>query len=208
MSGGGDEELDGCAICLRVGFDDACRTKCNHCFCKTCVERVLDQGTQNCPMCREHMSLYSVVEIRTGEPLRRPEVSSIWGSIFVQGGRIGLASYHFAEDRSKAWIAYDENVIPSSWVLDNGTRPPAKKEFLCPQFNAETLTFTGTIDWSPTAFDSDVKWVYTMHFDESFDFICGGKVSAYGEDDTPREEMKFREQLFYQRVRGQDVPPA
>ena len=53
--------------------------------------------------------------------------------------------------------------------------------------NEETRTFRGTVDWSPTAWQGDQKWVYEMVFSADFDTIVGGGVEAIPVDGTAAE---------------------
>jgi len=201
-SSGGSEDQS-CAICFQSqkNWQDAVQTECGHAFCSECVEEALDFGMRNCPLCRGRMSMYNVVNMRTKKALRLPEITTIWGATFIQNNELGLASYHFAEDGSAAWISYDPEVIPSCWLLRNGKPPPARKYFVDFGYDVAKRTFRGIIDWSPTTFDGHVKWVYTMVLDESMNFIEDGGIKAYDANGKMCEEMYFLEHLFYRRVR-------
>ncbi len=37
----------------------------------------------------------------------------------------------------------------------------------------DTRTFTGTIDWSPTSWQGDQRWVYQMYFSKDLEQIIG-----------------------------------
>lgn len=43
------------------------------------------------------------------------------------------------------------------------------------------------MDWSPTAWQGDQKWVYEMVFSADFDTIVGGGVEAIPVDGTAAE---------------------
>lgn len=168
-----------------------------------------------------------------------PAAISILGQTYIQGARIGVASYHFpagtapvdvsnddelpagsssapaadqpaeppAEDAAAAaaavstptgaYISYEH--APASWTLDDGSRPPARKFFLNPTFDAATRTFTATIEWGPTTFGGDGRWDYTMVFDEGFDAIVGGQVRAFKADGTEKAPIIFGQHLVYER---------
>jgi hypothetical protein len=66
-----------------------------------------------------------------------PDVSTIFGLVFVQGGHAGVASYHFASP-DDCWISYAD--APEEWKLDDGSRPMPKKPFTAVAFDAATRT--------------------------------------------------------------------
>ena len=111
--------------------------------------------------------------------------SSIFGSVYVQGGLKGLkrdllggrtlegasyspvlegvASYHF-ESREQCYISYANS--PESWRLDDGSRPPGRKPFEQISYDESTRTFKGRVSW-PEPFDGAVRWDYTIVFSEA-----------------------------------------
>jgi len=105
-----------------------------------------------------------------------PSATSIVGQVYVQGGTVGLASYHF-ESLEDCYISYEN--APDSWKLADGSSPPARKLFLSPAFDAETRTFTGTIEWGANTFGGHARWEYTMVFSETFDMIVSGAVRCF-----------------------------
>jgi len=106
----------------------------------------------------------------------------------VQGGRIGLASYHFVSP-TDCYISYEH--APGGWTLEDGSSPPARKPFLSPSYDAATRTFTGLIDWAPSTFGGDQRWEYTMVFSDSHDTIVGGHVNSYKRDGSAGTPMRF-----------------
>ena len=155
---------------------------------------------------------------------QRNAPSTICGSIYVQGGALGLASYHFPSvstdpvtqevadgeggeavlgfwDRS--YISYES--APEAWKLDDGSRPPAQKCFEGAAFDDTTRTFTGTINWcgpdgACPSFGGDARWEYTMTFSEDFATICGGRVLGFSASSpNPTSEHVFGRDLHYAR---------
>eukprot|EP00560_Eucampia_antarctica_P005048 CAMPEP_0197837216 /NCGR_PEP_ID=MMETSP1437-20131217/31462_1 /TAXON_ID=49252 ORGANISM="Eucampia antarctica, Strain CCMP1452" /NCGR_SAMPLE_ID=MMETSP1437 /ASSEMBLY_ACC=CAM_ASM_001096 /LENGTH=272 /DNA_ID=CAMNT_0043444069 /DNA_START=292 /DNA_END=1110 /DNA_ORIENTATION=+ len=120
----------------------------------------------------------------------RPSDASPYGHIFIQAGRVGLASYHFVhEGEGGTYISYEN--APEEWKLDDGSSPPIQKHFLNPQYDAATQTFTGKIDWAPTSFGGDVRWDYTMVFSSTIDKIVQGSVKCFKLDGTTGRELQF-----------------
>jgi hypothetical protein len=121
------------------------------------------------------------------------------GCVFIQGGLIGLASYHFPSDAGieSAYISYE--AAPSSWLLDNGNPPPLRKAFTRPCFDSETRTFRATIDWSESSFGGSVKWEYTMVFASDYSHIIGGSVQCFSDATLPpSSESLYGRELIYE----------
>ena len=93
-----DFPAEECPICMGA-LVDPCRTRCGHIFCSECLKQSFPAETATsagrCPLCRGAISLFSTVSIATESALRPPAVSTIFGTTFLQGGRPGVASYHF-----------------------------------------------------------------------------------------------------------------
>lgn len=116
--------------------------------------------------------------------------ASPYGLTFIQGGRIGLASYHFIhEGEGGSYISYEH--APEQWRLDDGSFPPARKHFKDPQYDSSTRTFTGQIEWAPTSFGGEARWEYTMIFSADMDAIVGGMVKAFKPDGSASRNHKF-----------------
>jgi hypothetical protein len=66
------------------------------------------------------------------------------GCVFMQGGLLGLASYHFPSISGidGAYVSYE--AAPPSWLLDNGQPPP-------PQKRARATRQSDSSDCSPSA---------------------------------------------------------
>ena len=194
-----DDCNDNCPICLNE-LAAAVRTQCGHVFCGTCFSRSQEQAAmhfqQTCPYCRQEVSLYTTVDVVSGEPLRRPDVDSIYGCVFLQAGARGMASYHFV-DADDCYISYE--AAPDDWRLDDGSPPPERKRFEAPTYDASTRTFHGTIDWSDNLFHGDARWEYTMVFSESFNIIRGGQMQAYAPDGSSTRRNRFPHELKYWR---------
>ena len=82
-------------------------------------------------------------------------VNTIFGSVYIQGGRVGLASYHF-DAPDNVYISY-KNAY-STWKLDDGSPPPVTKRFVNPHYDEAKRTFTGTVLWSDVSFNGDARW--------------------------------------------------
>ena len=125
---------------------------CGHlAACAECAD-----GLESCPLCRRAISLYSTVSVESALPLRVPAVATIFGSTYLQGGKPGVAAYHF-DAEADCYISYEH--APPGWRLDDGSSPPAKKPFLNPKYDPATRTFTGTIEWSEATINGgDARW--------------------------------------------------
>ena len=189
-----------CPICLNALVEPV-QTRCGHSFCRACFTRALEQGlgyhVQQCPMCRQPVSWYSTLHSVTGEPLRRPQVSSIFGSVYLQRGAPGVAAYHFVSPE-ECFISYES--APSEWRLEDGSAPPARKHFEAASYDADSRTFRGTIDWGDNPFGGSARWEYTMVFSSNFSSIEGGQVRAFRADGSESTPHRFGIHLRYGRV--------
>lgn len=190
-----------CAVCLDV-LKDVCKTSCNHYFCRDCIKRSIlfppPHSATVCPYCRAPTSLYTVKDVSSGLPLKSSDVNSIFGLTFIQAGEVGVASYHF-DSLDDSYISYAS--CPPAWKLGDGSQPAARKPFTNTNYDAETRTFTGEIDWSPTTFGGDAQWQYTMVFDHGFNAIVQGHVVAIAPDGSSSSRSLFGKGLFYRRHR-------
>ena len=129
--------------------------------------------------------------------LHRSPPTHLLGCAFMQGGCLGLASYHFPVDAGieGAYISYE--AAPASWLLDNGQPPPRRKAFVNATFDEDSRTFRGSIDWSESTFGGDVRWEYTMIFGDDYSHIVGGSVERYSNDDTGPSQSVYGRDLHY-----------
>ena len=98
-----------CPICY-CEVAKACRTPCGHVFCADCFTASLPPETPSsgkCPICRRLVSLYNTVTVEDGSPLRSPPISTIFGQTYLQGGKVGVASYHFVSPND-CYISYEK----------------------------------------------------------------------------------------------------
>ena len=95
-------------------------------------------------------------------------LKSIENQIYIQGNKLGLASYHFGEFDGKQnhFISY-LNAYPT-WKLSNGEKPDEKKYFIDPKYSPEERSFEGIIDWRPNTFSGSSIWIYKMIFSNDF----------------------------------------
>ena len=128
-------------------------------------------------------------------------MSSIFGCAYLQGGSKGVASYHFVSPED-CYISYAS--APSSWRLEDGSAPPARKQFQMPSYEPETRTFRGTIDWGDNPFGGSARWEYEMNFSAEFDAITDGAVRFFQLDGSEKDPVPFgvggRRRLVYERV--------
>eukprot|EP00511_Aplanochytrium_stocchinoi_P006091 CAMPEP_0204830192 /NCGR_PEP_ID=MMETSP1346-20131115/8385_1 /ASSEMBLY_ACC=CAM_ASM_000771 /TAXON_ID=215587 /ORGANISM="Aplanochytrium stocchinoi, Strain GSBS06" /LENGTH=348 /DNA_ID=CAMNT_0051960341 /DNA_START=764 /DNA_END=1810 /DNA_ORIENTATION=- len=119
----------------------------------------------------------------------------IFGSVFVQVGAQGVASYHF-DAPEESFICYAG--APECWKLDNGKAPPYKKYFEDVSYDHEARIFRGTISWAETPFSGFIRWQYEMLFNPEFTSICGGTCTMYQKDpDKSPTVHRFGVSLFY-----------
>ena len=191
-----------CAVCLS-NFSRKCITPCNHEFCKDCIIQSIQYSFRNrnrtaCPLCRTDINIHSIKI--NGVPLIERQAKTIFGSVYVQGFTLGLASYHF-DSEGDCYISYCSPKCSIWPPLDDGSRPPAKKLFENMSFDLERRTFEGDIIWAPNSWRGDKRWKYQMEFSENFDTICGGFVQRYDELDSTEPEScsTYGESLLYDR---------
>lgn len=121
--------------------------------------------------------------------------TTIFGSVYVQGGKEGFESYHFGE--SGSYISYA--AVPPSWQLDDGSCLPKKKDFLNTLYDIQTRTFRGTVQWSTVNFGEDSKREYRMVFSEDLMEIEGGEVTRYDAEGKKRNKVEtYGSELFYE----------
>jgi len=140
---------------------------------------------------------------------QKPPYSTIAGGVFVQGGLVGRASYHFDQlpraERAEGAEGGDGScylsyaAAPRQWQLDDGSRPPERKPFVDASYDAASRTFRGTIDWRPRTFGNGSRWEYTMVFDPLFLEIAGGEVVIYNADGAETTRHRFGADLRYAR---------
>jgi len=118
--------------------------------------------------------------------------------MYVQGTRLGLASYWFDRDITKSYICYDP-IECSHWLLDNGERPPERKYFENASYDPATRTFRGIIRWEPVRFHGDSMWTYTVIFNQDFTAISHGQVESEGA--SPRRHL-YGMELVYRLAAG------
>ena len=197
-----------CPICY-CEVAKACRTPCGHVFCADCFTASLPPETPSsgkCPICRRLVSLYNTVTVEDGSPLRSPPISTIFGQTYLQGGKVGVASYHFVSPND-CYISYEH--CPATWKHDDGSPLPQRKEFTSCSFDTETRTFRGTVEWagdaSRTINGGDARWVYEMTFSESLNIICDGTSTRLDVDGHERGKDSFPSDLVYWRALSADA---
>jgi hypothetical protein len=114
---------------------------------------------------------------------------SLWGNVFCQKLKVGMASYHFlpgtprndfAQAESEAYISYEHAIVAGWPPLDNGRPIPSRVQFrniTCP----DPYTFRASICWLQdydTTWQGKSRWDYEMKFDTEFMCIISGKVRS------------------------------
>jgi hypothetical protein len=130
--------------------------------------------------------------------------NSLWGNVFIQALKVGLASYHFiSEDgvgENGSYISY-ENIDCYQWPpLDDGTPVPPRVPFVETSFNSESRTFRGTIPWKQhygSSWNGSCTWIYEITFDTEYIAIISGSVTDLNEDGTLIKTHKYNEDLIY-----------
>ena len=188
-----------CPICFD-SLMSPCETPCGHFFCKSCIIAVLLSENKTCPYCRTPINAYVLKIVESGEFLLK-RANKIEGSVYIQGGTLGLASYHFDSVPDNCYISYESDRCKFWPSLANGERPPEKKYFINCELNEEARTFRGDIEWHPTDWQGDALWRYEMYFSEDYEFISGGQVVAYDavENGNVKETHTFGINLHYKR---------
>ena len=117
--------------------------------------------------------------------------SAPYNQTYIQGGTVGLASYHFTD--AGVYISY-ENRHPT-WLLSNGLAPPSKKYFEKIIYDSETRKFEGLILWDPEATlePGVVLWKYNFTFSSDYQTIESGTVSHVDCDDGVVKTSLFGE---------------
>jgi hypothetical protein len=150
--------------------------------------------------------------------------NSLWGNVFCQGLKVGLASYHFIDggrsddingnnddsDRDnhvqhrrgpRAYISYEHPATGQWPPLDNGAAVPPRVDFRkITMPNAHT--FCASICWLEdfgTSWQGMVQWDYEMHFDAQYTCIISGHVHAYSQQNpyAAQEFSRYGESLVY-----------
>jgi hypothetical protein len=115
----------------------------------------------------------------------------------------GAGSYHF-DGPDNCYMSFKN--APADWVLADDSRPPAKKPFGAPRYDAATRTFTGTIDWSANNFlfgsNRSAYWEYEMVFSDDFVSIAKGQVTIFDANGTNYTQAYGTEGLRYVRESG------
>ena len=147
-------------------------------------------------MCRAAVSLHDTRAVASNAVLREPPVSTIFGNVYLQGGTLGVASYHF-DSVEQSYISYA--AAPAHWLLDDGTAPPERAQFESTSYDEATRTFEGTIHWTQSPFAGDSRWCYTMVFSDDFSIICGGQLQSFDANGQQTEVSQFPRDLCYWR---------
>ena len=143
------------------------------------------------------------------KPVYNP--NHIWGNVFCQGLKVGLASYHFegtgdGDDEEEGihdtniYISY-ESPSTGMWPpLDNGQAVPSQVPFRNKSFDRESRTFRGHICWQEdygTSWQGMIRWEYEMVFDKDYICIVAGQVNSVDLHNVEDCMSRFGESLIY-----------
>jgi hypothetical protein len=139
---------------------------------------------------------------------------TVWGNVFCQAFKVGLASYHFSQDSINAaerrvYISY-ENPATGLWPpLDNGMPIPGRAYFHACSF-PDPHTFCGQIRWQEDfgiPWQGMIRWDFTIKFDSEFTCIVGGDVKSLSvyDAEVPHEMSRFGDSLIYVNAALWDV---
>ena len=127
------------------------------------------------------------------------QAEHLWGNTFCQGFCVGMASYHFLEPDSngnfQAYISYESPRTEAWPSLDNGEPVPSRVPFRNIQWEPESRTFKGEIQWEQdygTTWMRESLWQYEITFDQSYMFVVSGTVRR-----SLGEPHKFGVDLIY-----------
>lgn len=126
--------------------------------------------------------------------------SSPFGHAYMQLGLLGLASYHFTGER-EGYISYEAPEALMLPALDDGGRPPARKDFSDVSYDPETRTLRAAVSWAPASWHGVQRWEYDMVFSEDFMNISEGEVRQFaaGGAEVPSDVVKYGATLLYTR---------
>lgn len=133
--------------------------------------------------------------------------NTLWGNIFCQGYKVGLASYHFVpppnlDSDGFVYISYEHADVAKWPSLDNGLPIPTRVMFRNISF-PNAYTFRGHICWLQdygTSWQGMVRWEYEMNFDTEFTCIVSGVVKsilADDDDEVLHEMSRYGDSLIY-----------
>jgi hypothetical protein len=84
----------------------------------------------------------------------------------------------------------------------DGTKPPPKKCFENPIYNADLKTFRGDIVWGKNTFENDARREYKMIFSDDLMKIKSGYVKCYDVSGNLTRTEKFGKDLRYKIARN------
>jgi len=164
-----------CSVCLKE-LERPCALPCIHGFCRRCFLESLGAIPSlwhgACPLRRHPVSMYTARDVGSGKALATLPCSGIYGSVFVQDGGLGVASYHF-DSLGDCYISYAQ--APPAWRLDDGSPLPEKKPFTDASWDADALIFRGAIEWDPP-FMGVRRCDYEVVFGADLSAVVGGRV--------------------------------
>ena len=124
---------------------------------------------------------------------------SLWGNVFCQQFKVGLASYHFLTPEKGVYMSYEHPATGDWPCLDNGTPVPSQVHFHDVHVNG--TTFRGRILWEQdygATWHNMSEWVYEMEFDIKFLSIIGGRVMCREVGNSSLvERSEYGEHLVY-----------
>ena len=123
-----------------------------------------------CPHCKADIYLTQCYD-KNDRPICK-QLTSPEDQIYVQEGKLGLASYHF--DKGAPFLNHSN--VPASWCFDDGEPLPAKVMFEKVDYDEGKRQFRAEISWPDVPVDGDSKWKFEFKFSKDFLQIGRGLV--------------------------------
>ena len=123
--------------------------------------------------------------LRNSSGTTRYVPEALWGNMFYQVGKFGVASYHFISESGNglngAYISYESPECAVWPPLDDGSPVPSRVPFTNISWDPELRIFRGKIEWQHkygSTWQGDALWEYEMKFCPDYLAIVAGYVKS------------------------------